>query len=156
MAVNIIGKPYVSGTKVRKTTDWLVVHCSATQCKADIGATKINEWHRAKGWKCIGYHYVIHRDGLIEYGRDTNVIGAHVEDHNANSIGICLVGGVGSDGKTAENNFTKDQFKSLKALLIELKSKYPKAVIQGHRDFPDVHKDCPCFDTKAWVKEVKI
>lgn len=27
---------------------------------------------------------------------------------------------------------------------------YKDAVVQGHRDFPNVKKDCPCFDTKKW------
>ena len=34
-----------------------------------------------------------------------------------------------------KNNFTQDQFTSLKNLLLSLHGKYPKAVIQGHRDF---------------------
>lgn len=31
---------------------------------------------------------------------------------------------------------------------------FPDAVILGHRDLPGVHKECPCFDTKAWLKEI--
>lgn len=38
----------------------------------------------------------------------------------------------------------------LKSICID----FPDAVILGHRDLPGVHKECPCFDTKAWLKEI--
>lgn len=31
---------------------------------------------------------------------------------------------------------------------------FPDTVILGHRDLSGVHKECPCFDTKAWLKEI--
>ena len=33
-------------------------------------------------------------------------------------------------------------------LLKDLKARYPDAIIQGHRDFPNVKKSCPRFDAK--------
>lgn len=145
---------YNANTKKRAKTDFIAVHCSATSEKQNIGAADINKWHRAKGWACIGYHYVIKRDGTVETGRDVEVVGAHVQGYNERSVGICMVGGVSADDiNKAVNNFTPEQFKSLKTLLTELKKKYPKAIIQGHRDFPGVAKACPSFDVKAWLKE---
>lgn len=145
---------YKSNTKEREKTDFIAIHCSATGPKADITAKDIDKWHRAKGWACIGYHYVIRRNGTVEEGRDEKVIGAHVENWNAVSVGICMVGGVdANDINKAQNNFTKEQFASLKQLLIDLKTRYPKAKIQGHRDFPDVKKACPSFEVKDWLKE---
>ncbi len=144
---------YKSNTKKRESTDYIAIHCSATGPKQNIGAKDIDKWHRAKGWACIGYHYVIRRDGTVEEGREESVIGAHVENWNAHSIGICMVGGVdANDIKKAENNFTKEQFASLKQLLVDLKHRYPKAKIQGHRDFPKVAKACPSFDVAEWLK----
>ncbi|MGO3983368.1 N-acetylmuramoyl-L-alanine amidase [Pseudomonas sp. SAS7] len=143
---------YNAGTKPRAETDYLVVHCSATRPSQDIGAADINRWHRAKGWRCIGYHFVIRRNGVVEKGRELDQIGAHVEGHNINSVGICMAGGVTeADINVPENNFTPEQFASLKHLLGELKEKYPNATIQGHRDFPKVAKACPSFDVKPWV-----
>lgn len=136
----------------RKSTEFIVVHCSATRPSMNIGVKEITQWHKAKGWKTIGYHYVITRDGVLQTGRRENEIGAHVEGHNANSIGVCLVGGVHEDSLAAENNFTDAQFKALKTLLGFLRVKYPTAVIQGHRDFAGVNKSCPCFDVKPWVE----
>lgn len=139
----------------RSRTDWLVVHCSATQAKSDVGAKEIRQWHREKGWIDIGYHYVIRRNGTIETGRPENVVGAHVENYNSNSIGICMVGGIDAKGK-AEDNFTQAQYAALAEKLRELKAKYPNAKIQGHRDFPNVKKDCPSFDVRKWIDETGV
>jgi len=100
---------------------------------------------------------VIRRDGTVEKGRDDSVVGAHVQGFNENSVGICMVGGVSADDvNKAQNNFTPKQFASLKTLLVDLKKKYPKAKIQGHKDFPGVAKACPSFDVKAWLKAEKL
>ena len=136
---------------------FIAIHCSATVAKADIGATEIKQWHTAKppkgnGWSEIGYHFVIRRNGKIENGRPVERAGAHVKNFNSNSIGICLVGGLDASG-AAENNFTAEQFASLETLLKNLKGKFPQAQILGHRDFPKVAKECPCFDVRSWLKE---
>jgi N-acetylmuramoyl-L-alanine amidase len=148
---------YNANTKDRARTDFIAIHCSATSEKQNFGAADINKWHRAKGWACIGYHYVIKRDGTIEQGRKESQVGAHVADWNAVSLGICMIGGVDADDRTkAEDNFTPEQYASLKDLILELKTRYPKAKIQGHRDFPKVAKACPCFDVATWLKAEKI
>lgn len=143
--------------QTRKTTNFLVIHCSATTEKMNIGAAEINNWHQQRGFVCIGYHYVIRRDGTIEIGRDENVVGAHVRGHNWESIGICMIGGVDADDLSkAEANYTDEQWAELEKLLRALRREYPSAVIQGHRDFPDVLKACPSFDVKSWVTEKGI
>ena len=148
---------FKSNTKKREKTDFIAVHCSATSSKQNIGAKDIDKWHRAKGWACIGYHYVIRRDGTVEEGREEAVVGAHVQGWNEVSVGVCMVGGVNADDiNKAENNFTEAQFTSLKQLLVDLKTRYPKAKIQGHRDFPDVKKACPSFEVKDWLKSVGL
>ena len=147
---------YKANTKKREKTDYIVIHCSAT-ANQNFGAADIDKWHRKNGWACIGYHYVIRRDGTVEEGREEGVIGAHVADWNSVSLGICMVGGVSADDRTkAQNNFTKEQFASLKELLVDLKIRYPKAKIQGHRDFPKVAKACPSFDVAEWLKVAQL
>lgn len=148
---------YKANTKKRDKTDFIAIHCSATTDKMNIGAADIDKWHRKQGWACIGYHYVIRRDGTVEEGRDEAVVGAHVANFNSNSIGICMVGGVdANDVSKAVNNFAPVQFASLKQLLVDLKIRYPSAIIQGHKDFPKVAKACPSFDVKAWLKTVGL
>lgn len=129
--------------------DLIVIHCSATTEKQDIGMAEIRKWHLARGWKDIGYHHVIRRNGVIEAGRPEEQVGAHVEGHNANSIGVCLIGGIDKTGK-AVANFTPVQWATLTNLIRTLKSKYPNATIHGHREY--ANKDCPSFDVQEWLK----
>lgn len=148
---------FKTNSKVREKTDFIAIHCSATSDKQNIGAADIDKWHRKQGWQAIGYHYVIRRDGTVEEGRDEKVVGAHVQGFNEVSVGVCMVGGVdANDVNKAKDNFTEAQFASLKQLLVDLKSRYPKAKIQGHRDFPNVKKACPSFEVKDWLKKVGL
>lgn len=136
----------------------IVVHCSATPEGRDVTAADINKMHIARGFKKIGYHYVVRLDGTVETGRKENEIGAHAKGYNANSIGVCYVGGLASDGKTPKDTRTPAQKSALKKLLHTLKQRYPDARIVGHRDLsPDTNhngkvdkwewiKACPCFD----------
>mgnify|MGYP000009678418 FL=1 len=135
--------------KSRSSTDYLVVHCSATQNKPEYTWKTIDQMHRQRGWLGIGYHFVILTDGTIQNGRPLEAIGSHVLGYNDDSVGICLIGGTDRNGKSVDN-FTEKQKESLKKLLDWLKSKYPKAKVLGHRDFPGVAKDCPCFDVQSW------
>ena len=130
----------------------IIIHCSATQEGKEISAATIDEWHKARGWRGIGYHYVIGLDGMIEYGRPITETGAHVKGHNKGSIGICYVGGVeaerGSNGKwIAKDTRTSEQIATLLELLRILKKLHPKATIHGHNEF--AAKSCPCFDVQA-------
>ena len=126
------------------------MHCSATKPSQDIGAAEIRRWHvEDNGWSDIGYHQVIRRNGAIELGRDLKVSGAHVVGYNKLSVGVCLVGGVNADG-APENNFTPEQFDSLRLTLDYWKRIYPDARVMGHRDFPGVNKACPCFDVSTF------
>ena len=137
----------------RRRTDYIVLHCSATRAIQDVGAKEIRSWHKAKGWSDIGYAYVIRRNGRVEKGRDVDAVGSHVQGHNTNSVGICLVGGL--DNKTWQpvDNFTPAQWAALKTLVATLCKRYPAAKVLGHRDFPKVQKACPCFDAKVWARK---
>lgn len=150
----------------RKETKYIVVHCSDTKASQDIGAAEIKSWHTSpppagRGWSDIGYALVIRRSGAAEAGRDADHdgdtfddIGAHVAGYNAKAVGVCMVGGKGSDGKP-QNNFTKEQFATLARVVRQLKQRFPQAEVVGHRDIPGVAKDCPCFDVRAWWASVK-
>lgn len=129
----------------------LVVHCSATKPSVAVDAKMIDRWHRERGFLKIGYHFVIKRDGTVETGRPLDEPGAHVAGHNALTIGICLAGGLNEKTGKSENNYTDEQFASLTGVLKQLKELFPTAEILGHRDFPKVAKDCPCFDVRKWV-----
>lgn len=143
---------FTSKLPMREETLFGVVHCSATPPSMDIGRTEIDHWHREKGWAKIGYHWVIRRDGSLEAGRGPDEVGAHVVGWNHCSIAVCLVGGTDAKG-AAQRNFTDAQYTALKTLLDEWTHTYPGITIQGHRDFPNIHKDCPSFDVKIWLRD---
>lgn len=128
----------------------IIVHCSATPEGKDFTVQQIDAWHRQRGFRCIGYHYVIYRDGSVHRGRPEDRVGAHCTCHNAHSIGVCYIGGCASDGKTPKDTRTDAQRAALVKLLRELKAKYTVAAIHGHRDF--ANKACPSFDaTKEYA-----
>ena len=152
----------------RKATRYIVLHCSATRPAQFVDASIIRQWHKAKGWSDIGYHYVIRRDGTVEPGRAETAIGAHVAGHNASTLGICLVGGLNNTTAKPEDNFTPRQRAALKRLCEALLGRYPGATILGHRDLsPDRNRDgaitpnewlkaCPCFDARDWAKSAGL
>lgn len=93
----------------------IIIHCSATKEGKDYTVVDIDRWHRQRGFQMIGYNYIIRIDGTIEIGRPIEMVGAHCVGHNRNSIGICYIGGLSSDGKPKDTR-TKEQKESLRAL----------------------------------------
>lgn len=134
----------------------IVIHCSATPPEQDIGRKELDRMHRQRGFLSIGYHLVIRRDGTVEQGRNFAHAGAHAEGHNAGSIGVCMVGGLATKALKPVNNFTPLQWSALEGCVLELRSMFPGVQVLGHRDLPNVHKECPCFDVKAWLKEKQL
>lgn len=53
-------------------------------------------WHQGNGWRDIGYHWIIDRDGTLAPGRTDTEMGAHVAGRTSGTPGICLPGGHGS------------------------------------------------------------
>lgn len=141
-----IRKSIIKKRKGMRKIDKIIIHCSATPRGRDVKAADIDRWHRERGFKCIGYHYVIGIDGSIERGRDETMVGAHCKDQNGGSIGICYVGGLSSDGKVAMDTRSDEQRVAMTRLVMELRERYPGARVYGHRDF--AAKECPCFDVQ--------
>lgn len=129
----------------------IIIHCAATKPSMDIGADWIRKIHvQQRKWRDIGYHYVIRRNGIIEYGRQLDQIGAHVEGHNTGTIGICLVGGISETGRP-ENNFTPAQFEAVQFLINTLVKEFPSIIkLSGHSDY--ANKACPSFNVHEKLK----
>lgn len=156
----------------KRRIDYIAIHCTATLEGNDLTVEDMRKQHKAQGWSDIGYHYVVYRDGTVHLGRDVDLIGAHVGGYNSYSIGIAYVGGLENKPRViysmqkAKDTRTPAQKASMLSLLIDLRKLYPKAVIQGHRDFsPDKNhdgvispdewiKDCPSFDAKREYRNV--
>ena len=134
---------------------YIAVHCTAGSQRQTISDLRAE--FKRKGWKNPGYHYVAAPDGTITQLLDDGRISNGVKGFNSVTINVAYIGGIDASGKAVDNR-TEAQKKALRALLGRLKSLYPSAKIQGHRDFsPDRNgngkvdrwervKECPCFD----------
>lgn len=140
-----------------RSIDSIIVHCSDSYYG---DAELIRRWHRDRGWRDIGYHYVIlngypneiswrnkivflEDDGKTESGRSIDQPGAHVKGHNESSIGICLIG---------KRQFTSRQIESLIDTIDELKVLFGDVEIRGHHEL-DKKKTCPNLDM-IWLRSL--
>ncbi len=136
-----------------RSINLIIIHCSATRCDRDFTVEDLEACHEARGFKGIGYHYYITRDGQLHFCRPERLPGAHARKYNQHSIGVCYEGGLNEKGRPADTR-TPAQKATLASLLYSLKIDYPDAAIIGHRDLPWVRKSCPCFDAKAEYAEL--
>lgn len=132
---------------IRKISDIekIIIHCS----DSDFGDVNlINSWHKARGWKGCGYHFIITNgvatqgkpynlklDGLIQRGRLINEVGAHCRGYNETSVGVCLIGRRHFTGKQLYSSLPRLLFALVK--IFDLKSEN----IHGHNEFSG--KTCP-------------
>ncbi len=77
------------------------------------------------------------------------LVDAHAVGYNQHSLGVCYEGGLDEHGNATDTR-TPRQKRALLRLLRRLKKAHPDARILGHRDLPNVHKDCPCFDCSEY------
>lgn len=110
-----------------------VIHCS----DSTFGDVKeIRNWHKARGFFNVGYHFIIRRDGEIELGRTLDEIGAHCKGFNMESVGTCLIG---------KDSFSDIQFESLKRIHNMLKNIFPNIEVVPHCAL-NKGKSCPNFN----------
>lgn len=146
-----------------RTIERIFVHCTAGSQKQTIEDLKAE--FKAKGWKHSGYHYAVMPSGRIEQMLPEEEISNGVQGYNSTSINVAYIGGIDRNGKAVDNR-TSEQKKSLVDLLKQLRQRYPKARIMGHRDIsPDKNgngiidpweriKECPCFDAITEYKDI--
>lgn len=131
----------------------IILHCAATPEGKVFTAKDIDKMHKQRGFKKIGYHYVIDLDGTVEKGRDENEVGAHCVGHNSKSIGICYIGGVAKNGKTAKDTRTDEQKLSMYKLVDSLMKKYGLDLSKVHGHYEFANKACPSFKIETFRKE---
>lgn len=153
------GHPRMYQGSARYLIDEIVTHCSATRPTWMASNTfrdrvaEIRSWHvDDNGWRDIGYHWLIDRDGSVLPGRAETVIGAGVEGHNRGVIHICLLGGHGS-AKTDrfDRHFTHAQDAALRRLIADISLRTPITRVSGHNEW--ANKACPGFNVPAWLNE---
>lgn len=132
-----------------RTINKIIIHCSATKEGKHFTVSDIDTWHKERGFAKIGYHYVVYLDGTIHVGRGEEEIGAHCIGQNANSIGICYIGGFDKHYKPKDTR-TDAQKQALVRLVEALQAKYAFATVHGHNEF--ANKACPSFDVRKEFK----
>ncbi len=146
-----------------RSVNLIVIHCAATANGKSVSVDQVRAWHLARGFHDIGYHYLIDVDGTVNMGRAEEEDGAHAQGHNAHSIGVCLVGGVGGPDRRNPGLYTEAQWATLALTVQDLCRRYPGSQVVGHRDLsPDLDGDgiveprewiklCPSFDVGPWL-----
>lgn len=118
--------------KTRGVTDKIVIHHTGNPSDDDLSAAEIDASHKGQGWTCIGYHYVIRKDGTVEQGRPHWTVGAHAYGHNSYTIGIHVC------GNFEEAEPTDAQIESTAMLLANLCTDYSLPIdrdhVVGHRE----------------------
>lgn len=126
-----------------RTINRIIIHCTATPEGRHIDVATLRKWHvKDRGWKDIGYHYVIYLDGSVHEGRPVALSGAHTTGHNSDSIGVVYVGGTDKDLK-AKDTLNEAQEVALVNLIHALRDRFGKLTIHGHNEF--ANKACPSF-----------
>jgi len=121
----------------------IFVHHSASARPEDDDISVMRKWHLERGYQDVGYHYFITSGGVIQPGRNLELIPAAQGGHNTGTIAICL-SGVGSA-------FSDAQFDALRVLCKEINKAYAGAVtFHGHKEV--YATECPHYDYKKILK----
>lgn len=147
----------------------IIMHCS----DSNFGCVReIRNWHLERGWRDIGYHFVVMNGfpvsglyiptlcGSIECGRYLNEdlmvmgqeIGAHALGYNDKSIGVCVVG---------KDHFADVQMVMTRLLVRRLCFQYkiPVENVLGHCETESGKaqgKTCPNFDMDEFRKAIRV
>lgn len=131
---------------------YIAVHCTATAKTVTVSSIQ-NYWKNVKGWKSPGYHFIIKADGEVVKLLSIDQVSNGVKGFNSVSINVCYIGGIDENQKPKDTR-TPQQKESLLKVLKDLRKQFPKAIIQGHRDFPNVQKACPSFNAKLEYENI--
>ena len=134
---------------MKRQIKYIAIHCTATQQTATVASIQ-RYWKDNLGWKRPGYHLLIEPNGTINRLLDFNQVANGVKGFNQMTVHISYIGGITKAGKPVDNR-TDAQKRAILLCINEVIdwSDNKKLTIQGHRDFPNQNKACPCFDARA-------
>jgi len=121
----------------------IILHSIATKEGREYTVDEVDTMHKARGWRGIGYHYLIHLNGNVSKGRPVEEKGAHVKGRNEDTIGIAYVGGADMFGN-AKDTRTISQKVAQQVLVNWLRLRYQVYRVLGHKDCGAT--ECPSYD----------
>ena len=134
---------------MKRQIKYIAIHCTASQPTATVAAIQ-RYWKDSLGWKSPGYHLLIETNGTIHHLLPFDSIANGVKGFNSVSVHISYIGGITKEGKPVDNRTAVQKEAILKCIKEVIEWSDNKAlIIQGHRDFPNQNKACPCFDARA-------
>ncbi len=126
-----------------------MVHHSASEDDDGVDALDFERWHRARGWRDIGYHWVVELVGETYHalqGRPMSMTGAHCPGWNSRAVGVCFAGNFMAVPPPAKQ---LDEGAQLIAGLCQLGGLSPRAILR-HRD----HRETLCPGDKFPLEEL--
>ncbi len=117
----------------------------------DSTALETAQYHVGKyGWPGIGYHFLIHWNGLVEYVGLLTTIRWNVAGLNNTIVGVCLL------GNFMTHYPTPNQIVSARNLNTVLRDRLKKNLpILGHRDIAIEPTSCPGDTWPEWKKYIE-
>ena len=146
-----------SGYSYHPYFDKLTLHHAACCSADDLEEGKdqvywIQDFHQnGRGWKDIGYHFLVDRAGNIYQGRPETVIGAHVGGANTGNIGVCLLGCYHPPEDNCSQEITPESRQSIVELFSWVSDTYGQSptLLLGHRDY---FGSTACPGDNIWIE----
>ena len=146
-----------SGYSYHPYFDKLTLHHAACCSADDLEEGKdqvywIQDFHQnGRGWKDIGYHFLVDRAGNIYQGRPETVIGAHVGGANTGNIGVCLLGCYHPPEDNCSQEITPESRQSIVELFSWVSDTYGQnpTLLLGHRDY---FGSTACPGDNIWIE----
>jgi len=135
---------------MKRNIRYIVIHCTGESQQQTVKSI-LSYWKNNLKWKNVGYHRIIDEHGKVTPLADFNQVTNGVQGYNKECIHICYIGGQHVDNRTMAQKATIKNciFEALKWV----DNPY-EVIIQGHRDFEGVRKNCPQFNAKKeyeWI-----
>lgn len=150
--VNLRGKTINNGwykvVDIAEKTE-IAIHHSLT--KTGNSAAFARYHVTTNGWPEVAYHFVILKDGTVEWNHQLGVVSYHVGNSNKFAVGICVVGDFRTEEPTPQQ---KESLFKLHELVKNALPNYKRT--RGHNEYPGyATKQCPVFDYNAIISQKK-
>lgn len=119
----------------------IIIHTIGVRGDSSIAA--VRRYHVDQlGWRDVGYHFLVRKDGRVEPGRPLGQAGAHTSGAN-DTWGVAVAGDGDSEAWTGR------QWLSVLALVDRLRHAVPGTVlpVYGHREAPAALNAAPTAKT---------